>query len=204
MQRIRETLRVALNAAIREELLTFNAAKWVEMPPAQRSKPMLWTEERVEYWRRTGQVPGAVMVWTPEQTGQFLDHAVHDRLYPLYHLVAHRGVRRGEACGQRWIDTHLDAASLDVLNQIVQYGWETGMDTPKTDESATTLALDEDTVTVLRARPAGRRAAAGGDTVGGDRVGVHPGRWQPAAPRRRHRALPAPRPAGRVAADPAA
>lgn len=36
MQRIRETLRTALNAAIREELITFNAAKWVEMPPAQR------------------------------------------------------------------------------------------------------------------------------------------------------------------------
>jgi hypothetical protein len=67
MQRIRETLRAALNAAIREESLTFNAAKWVEMVPADRPKPLLWTVERVENWRRTGRVPGRVMVWTPEQ-----------------------------------------------------------------------------------------------------------------------------------------
>jgi integrase len=154
MQRIRETLRTALNAAIREELISFNAGKWVELPPAHRPKPMVWTAERVEHWRRTGQVPGAVMVWTPEQTGAFLDHAVHDRLYALYHLIAHRGLRRGEACGQRWIDTHLDAASMDVRNQIVQYGWETGEDTPKTDESTATVALDADTVMVLRAHRA--------------------------------------------------
>jgi integrase len=166
MQRIRETLRAALNAAIREELLTFNAAKWVEMVPADRPKPLLWTVERVENWRRTGKVPGPVMVWTPEQLGVFLDHAVHDRLYGLYHLVAHRGVRRGEACGQRWVDTHLDAGSLDVFNQLVQYGWETGMGAPKTDESAAGVALDGNTVLVLRAhrvqQDRERRAAGDG------------------------------------------
>ena len=164
MQRIRETLRAALNGAIREELLTFNAAKWVEMPPADRPKPLVWTDERVEYWRRTGKLPSPVMVWTPAQTGAFLDHAIHDRLYPLFHLVAHRGLRRGEACGQRWIDTHLDAGSMDVFNQLVQYGWETGMDTPKTDDSAASVALDGDTVLILRAhrkRQDAEREAAG-------------------------------------------
>jgi integrase len=168
MQRIRETLRAALNGAIREELLTFNAAKWVEMPPADRPKPLVWTHERVEHWRRTGILPGRVMVWTPEQTGAFLDHAIHDRLYPLFHLVAHRGLRRGEACGQRWIDTHLDAGSMDVFNQLVQYGWETGMDTPKTDDSAATVALDADTVLILRThrkRQDAERQAAGGKWV---------------------------------------
>lgn len=164
MQRIRETLRGAINGAIREELLTFNAAKWVEMPPADRPKPLVWTDERVAYWRRTGKVPGRVMVWTPAQTGAFLDHAIHDRLYPLFHLVAHRGLRRGEACGQRWIDTHLDAGAMDVFNQLVQYGWETGQDTPKTDDSAAAVALDADTVLILRAhrkRQDDEREAAG-------------------------------------------
>ena len=37
------------------------------------------------------------MVWTAEQTGQFLDHAVTDPLYPLLHLITFRGLRRGEA-----------------------------------------------------------------------------------------------------------
>lgn len=78
MQRIRETLRKALNDAIRQELITFNAAKWVDMPPATRSKAVIWTPERVEHWQRTAEVPARVMVWTPEHTGRLLDHAVHD------------------------------------------------------------------------------------------------------------------------------
>jgi integrase len=149
MHRIRETLRAALNAAIREELITFNAAKWVEMPEAIRPTPLVWTPERVERWKQTGKPPSPVMVWTPQQTGRFLDHALNDRLYPLYHLVAHRGLRRGEACGLRWVDTHLEDASIDVLNQIVQYGWETDQTRPKTEESMASVALDETTVAVL-------------------------------------------------------
>jgi hypothetical protein len=38
-----------------------------------------------------------------------------------------------------------------VFNQLVQYGWETGQDTPKTDDSAAAVALDADTVLILRA-----------------------------------------------------
>jgi len=39
------------------------------------------------------------MVWTAVQTGAFLDHIADDPLYPLFHLMALRGLRRGEACG---------------------------------------------------------------------------------------------------------
>jgi hypothetical protein len=39
------------------------------------------------------------MVWTPAQTNVFLTTARQDRLYALYHLIAHRGLRRGEAVG---------------------------------------------------------------------------------------------------------
>jgi hypothetical protein len=31
----------------------------------------------------TGEVPSPVMVWTPEQTGEFLDFILEDRLYAL-------------------------------------------------------------------------------------------------------------------------
>ncbi|MEN3321486.1 MAG: hypothetical protein V7643_4888 [Mycobacterium sp.] len=86
-----------------------------------------------------------------EQTGQFLDHVVHHRLYPLFLLVAHRGLRRGEACGARWPDTNLDAGHMYVRNQIVQYGWETGMSRPKTTSSEGLVALDADLILVLRA-----------------------------------------------------
>jgi integrase len=158
MQRIRETLRAALNDAIRDELITFNAAKWVEMPPAVRPKPVVWTPERIERWLETGEIPSPVMVWTPDLTGLFLDHIRFHRLYGLFHLIAHVGLRRGEGCGLRKVDTNLRVGTIDVLNQIVQYGWETGQATPKTDESAATVVLDQGTVAVLVAHLTQQRA----------------------------------------------
>jgi integrase len=110
----------------------------------------VWTPERIRRRETTGVVPSPVVVWTPAETGQFLDHIHGDRLYALFHLVAHCGLRRGEACGLRWIDTDLsldpDTATtigtIHVLNQIVQLGWATDQSTPKTDESMATVALD--------------------------------------------------------------
>ncbi|MER6812704.1 hypothetical protein ABT299_25865 [Spirillospora sp. NPDC000708] len=45
--------------------------------------------------------PSPVMAWTAEQTRVLLDRARGHRLYALYHLIAFRGLRRGEACGLR-------------------------------------------------------------------------------------------------------
>lgn len=46
IRRIRETLRVVLNPAIKEGLLRVNVASLVQLPPANRPKPKLWTSER--------------------------------------------------------------------------------------------------------------------------------------------------------------
>ena len=76
MQRIRATFRKALNDAIRKHrLLEFNAAAHVELPTAEQAKARLWTPARVAEWQATGYIPSKVMVWTPEQTGLFLDYA---------------------------------------------------------------------------------------------------------------------------------
>ncbi|QYN21956.1 hypothetical protein [Amycolatopsis sp. DSM 110486] len=112
VRRIRETLRAMLSPVVKEGLLVVNVASLVELPPAVRPKAKVWTEERVAWWRQTGEVPSPVMVWTPRQAGRFLDHAVNDRLYALFHVIAHVGLRRGEPCGQRRTDTYLDAAIL--------------------------------------------------------------------------------------------
>ncbi|MGW0667841.1 site-specific integrase [Streptomyces sp. NPDC002746] len=148
-QRVRSTLRAALNAAIAQQLITFNPAAHVELEAGRRPKALVWTEERILHWKRTGEKPSPVMVWTPEHTGLFLDHVAEDRLYALFHLVAFRGLRRGEACGQRWTDTNLDAGLLTVAKQLVVNGWEVYEDDPKTDAGARTIALDSDTVQAL-------------------------------------------------------
>ncbi|MCY0922997.1 site-specific integrase [Streptomyces sp. H27-G5] len=94
-------------------------------------------------------LPSPVMVWTPEQTGAFLDFVADDRLYAMWHLIAFRGLRRGEACGQPWSETNLDRHSLTVTGQLVQDGWEVEASEPKTDSGFRVVVLDDDTVTVL-------------------------------------------------------
>lgn len=149
-QAIRRTLRAALNAAIAQQLITFNPAAHVELESGRRPKPLLWTEERVQRWRETGVLPGPVMVWTPQQFGAFLDAAEGDRLYAVFHLMGSRGLRRGEAVGQDWADVDLDVGLITPAKEIVVDGWDPYESAPKTDGSASTIALDSLNVAVLR------------------------------------------------------
>ncbi|MCI0383629.1 tyrosine recombinase XerC [Streptomyces sp. CNQ085] len=181
LQRIRSTLRAALNTAISQQLITFNPASHVRLEAGRRPKALVWTEERIERWKRTGERPSPVMVWTPEQTGAFLDHAEKDRLYALFHLVAFRGLRRGEACGQLWADTHLETGLITVAKQLVVDGWKVYEDDPKTDAGARTIALDSATVRALelhRARQAKERGEWGDAWVETGRVFIREnGEW---------------------------
>lgn len=149
-QRIKSTLRASLNDAIAQQIITFNPAAHVELDPARKPKALVWTDERVAKWRATGEKPSPVMVWTPEQTGAFLDFVGEDRLYAMWHLIAFRGLRRGEACGQPWSETNLDTHTLTVSAQLVQDGWQVETSDPKTDSGYRVVALDDDTIDVLR------------------------------------------------------
>ncbi|MFD5252878.1 tyrosine recombinase XerC [Streptomyces bobili] len=149
-QAIRRTLRAALNSAIAQQLITFNPASHVELESGKRPKPLLWTDERVRRWRATGEIPGPVMVWTPQQFGAFLDAAEGDRLYAIFHLMGTRGLRRGEAVGQDWHEIDLDAGLITPAKEIVVDGWDPYESEPKTDGSANTIALDSTTISELR------------------------------------------------------
>lgn len=148
-QHIKATLRAALNDAIGRQIITFNPAAHVEIDPVRKPKALVWTDERVARWQQTGEKPSPVMVWTPEPTGAFLDFVAEDRLYAMWHLIAFRGLRRGEACGRPWSETNLDRHSLTVTGQLVQDGWEVEASEPKTDSGFRVVALDDDTVDVL-------------------------------------------------------
>ncbi|WP_370420295.1 tyrosine-type recombinase/integrase [Streptomyces sp. QH1-20] len=148
---IKATLRAALNAAIARGLIVFNAAAHVELEAAKRPKALVWTEERIAEYLRTGVKPSPVMVWTPEHAGQFLDFLADtgERLYGLFHLITFRGLRRGEACGVRRTDRNRAAGTLTVATQLVQDGWEVIENAPKTDSGERVVALDEYTNEVL-------------------------------------------------------
>lgn len=175
-QRIRATLRKALNDAARQDPTLINVAKLVKLEPGKRPKPLVWTDARVRVWQERYEReleaatvaaggrsvrainvwgalprPSRVMVWTPEQTGRFLDRAAEHRLYALYFLVAFTGLRRGEACGIEWADVDLDAGELAIRHQRVMVSYTDIEDAPpKTDASDDKIPLDESTVKVLR------------------------------------------------------
>jgi integrase len=97
MRRIHNTLSGALKSAVKGGLMPRNPAADAELPEAISPKPN---------------------VWKAEQLGAFLDAIEGHRLYPLYHLAAFAGLRRGELCGISWDDVDLDAGRVVVRWQI--------------------------------------------------------------------------------------
>ncbi|MER7861684.1 hypothetical protein ABTX61_21435 [Amycolatopsis japonica] len=102
MQRIRATLRVALSDAMKGEegLVSVNVATLVKLPSGKSPKPIVWTAEREQRWRKeithkvatgmkyakarsTTPLPSAAMVWRPDHLGTFLDHNEGHQLYAL-------------------------------------------------------------------------------------------------------------------------
>jgi hypothetical protein len=57
LHRIRATLRVALNAAMRRGLIETNPARYLELAPASRPRAVVWTPARLAHWRATGDRP---------------------------------------------------------------------------------------------------------------------------------------------------
>ncbi|WP_173098395.1 site-specific integrase [Actinomadura verrucosospora] len=156
VNRIRATLRTALNAALRRGLISGNPAARIELPTARRPRAVVWTAERVRHWQRTGERP-AVAVWTAAQTAEFLDAIKDHPLYAAYHLIALRGLRRGEAVGLRWCDVDLEHGVAVISQQIQQHQGLLAVCPPKTAGSARVIALDRTTVTALRAHRVSQR-----------------------------------------------
>jgi integrase len=92
-----------------------------------------------------------VQAWTAKELGRFLDHVREDRLFPLWRLAATTGMRRGELAGLTWRGLDLDGARLAVEQQLVPTRGGVTFGPPKSSRSRRTIALDAETVRVLRA-----------------------------------------------------
>jgi len=154
IRRVHSTVMSALNSAVRRRKLAHNPAQYVELESGRAPRALVWTEERVAQWRETGRRPSPVMVWTPAQTASFLARVEGDRLYALWHLMAHRGLRRGEAVHLLWPDVDFDAGQATIREQSDdQEAWS-----PKSAAGSRTIGLDARTVAVLRAHRAAQNA----------------------------------------------
>ncbi|RZU31170.1 phage integrase family protein [Blastococcus saxobsidens] len=152
IRRVHATAMSALSTAVKRRKIAVNPGEHVELSSGRAGRALVWTEHRIEEWRRTGKRPAAAMVWTPEQAGAFLDLVSGDELYPLWHLVAFRGLRRSEALGLSWSDVDLDRRTVTVREARVQVGRAIVAGDTKSDTSARTVSLDASTLEVLRAQ----------------------------------------------------
>ena len=92
--------------------------------------------------------------WSAAQLAAFLHSQRDDRLYALWHTLAMTGLRRGEALGLRWQDVDLEAGRLAVRRALVPCGREVLVSEPKTARGRRVVALDSETVTVLKVQAA--------------------------------------------------
>jgi integrase len=97
VQIMRQVLSAALSRAVREELITRNVARLVELPA----------------WE-----PSVVVPWSPAEALAFLRAAIDDPLYPAFVLLLLYGLRRGEVLGLRWQDIDFEAQIIHVRQQI--------------------------------------------------------------------------------------
>ena len=97
VETIRKVLSAALTRAQREELVTRNVARLVELPK----------------YERPDRTP-----WTAKEAKTFLHAAQFDPLYPAFTLLALYGLRRGEVLGLRWCDVDFEHEVLHVRQQL--------------------------------------------------------------------------------------
>ena len=77
-----------------------------------------------------------------------------DRLYALWHTLAMTGLRRGEALGLRWEDVDLEAGRLCVRRALIPAAERSLFSEPKTARGRRVVALDPQTVEVLKGQAA--------------------------------------------------
>ncbi len=86
------------------------------------------------------------MVFTPEQVNLFLDAATGDRLYALYVVAVHTGLRFGELAALRWESVNLEEGKVTISRTLSGKTFAT----PKTAKSRRTVKLTRTAIEALR------------------------------------------------------
>lgn len=115
-------VRTAVNDAVGEHLQAAPAWAKVQLP------------------RQTVTNDGEPEAWAPDELRTFLAGVVGTRLFPLWVLMAHTGMRRGEALALRWRDVDLEAGTVRIAQAVSDVGTGPVYDKPKNGEARTVHA----------------------------------------------------------------
>jgi integrase len=140
---MRTVLSAALARAVREELITRNVARSVELPSWQR---------------------GTIQPRTADEAKRFLIAAKSDPLCAAFVLLVLCGVRRGEVLGLRWGDIEFDRGVFRISQQVQRIRGELLIGPVKTSAGVRTLPLLDLVCQALKLqaeRQASYRAAMG-------------------------------------------
>jgi integrase len=128
-----KVLRVALNEAMREDILFRNVADRHKVePPTERATSRL-------------------KAWTPDVVKTFLEHP-SVRLngsYCLWYLALATGLRRGELLGLKWTDLNEQTGLIYVQRQVTEVGKDVTLEETKTEASVRYVPVTPSTVTML-------------------------------------------------------
>ncbi len=131
VQYLRSVLRIALNDAIKWEILTRNVAALAE-PPRQNHDE--------------------VTPLTADQIRTLFNEVADDRLEALYVIAGTLGLRKGECMGLRWSDIDFESKSMSVRKQVQRIDGREQLVDLKTQKSRRTLPLPDAAVRALRRR----------------------------------------------------
>jgi integrase len=132
VRRVHATLHRALRDAVRWGLTEINAADQSDPP------------------RATSEALNEMSTWTACEVSTFLAAVKKDDLYPLWHLLAMTGLRRGEALGLRCNDVEPANRRLVVRQTWIEVGARCYISKPKTARGRRVVALDAGTSKILR------------------------------------------------------
>jgi integrase len=120
VQVMRTVLSAALTRAVREELISRNVARLVELPE----------------WHA-----GTIRPWTADEARHFLTVSETDPLHAAFVLLILYGLRRGEVLGLRWQDIDFETGTIRIEQQVQRVGGEMHVGPVKTRAGHRNLPL---------------------------------------------------------------
>lgn len=127
-----KTLRVAMNHAVKLGLIGRNPCSGTIPPKPEQSEMMFYDDEQVRSLLKTAQDIG-------------------DKLYPLYFLAIHTGMRQAELMGLKWEDVDWNLSTIQVKRQVRHFtGAGYAFLGPKSKSGTRTIKLGKQALEILR------------------------------------------------------
>jgi integrase len=129
VRHLHATLHVALEDALRHDLVARNIADLVRPPKTPHLE---------------------MQTYTPEQANQLLETARGDRLEALYVLMLTTACRLGELLGLRWPALDLERGEMQIASALKDVASHRSLGTPKTPRSRRMIPLTPRAIECLR------------------------------------------------------